>query len=87
MIPRHASLALVVLAAGLPISAIAQPIEQIEYSIVWDKPVLIPGEVQTGHVWLKVAPDIGSAVQWNTAPGTGQSATLMAQSPVPLLTL
>lgn len=56
----------------------AQPIEQIEYSIVWDKPVLMPGEVQTGHVWLTVTPDIGSAVQWNTPPGTGQAATLMA---------
>jgi hypothetical protein len=56
----------------------AQPVEAMEYSIAWDKPVLAPGEVQTGHVWLTVTPEIGSAVQWNTAPGKGQDATLMA---------
>ncbi len=64
--------------AAVTLHTHAQPIEQIEYSIVWDKPVLMPGEVQTGYVWLTVTPDIGSTVQWNTPPGTGQSATLMA---------
>ena len=56
----------------------AQAIETLEYSIVWDKPVLLPGEVQTGHVWIKVLPDIGAAVQWNTSPGKGQNGTIAA---------
>lgn len=67
----------IILAAG-SICTHAQPTEQIEYSIVWDKPVLMPGEVQTGHVWLTLTPDIGSTVQWNAPPGTGQAATLKA---------
>ncbi len=74
----HGMSILTTLASSGTTVAIAQPIEQIEYSIAWDKPVLMPGEVQTGHVWLKVTPDIGSAVQWNTMPGTGQAATLKA---------
>lgn len=74
----HRACALFASTIGVSMSAVAQTIEQIEYSIVWDKPVLNAGEVQTGHVWLKVTPDIGAAVQWNTMPGTGQAATLMA---------
>ncbi len=81
-LPRRSGLSRTAIQASMltaaAIHAHAQPIEQIEYSIVWDKPVLMPGEVQTGHVWLKASPDIGSVVQWNTSPGTGQPATLMA---------
>ncbi len=78
MKPIHRVSTLAALPLNVATMAHAQPIEQIDYSIVWDKPVLMPGEVQTGHVWLKVTPDIGSTVQWNTKPGTGQAATLMA---------
>ncbi len=61
--------------AGL---ATAQPIETMTYDVVWDLAQIEPGQTNKGQVLVTIFPDIGSKVAWNTAPGTGQPATLMA---------
>ncbi len=59
-------------------AALGQPLETVTISIDWDKPVIQHGETNTGKVIATVSPKIGDTVAWNTAPGTGQAATLLA---------
>ncbi len=54
----------------------AQPLESIDFTVVWDKAVIAPDETNTGHVIATIGPEIGSIVAWNTPPGTGQLGEL-----------
>ena len=63
--------------AALASVAVAQPIETIDFTVVWDKPEIGPGETNTGHVIATIGPKIGSIVAWNTPPGTGQAGKLL----------
>ncbi len=78
---RHRStrtLACLVLGAGAASFAGAQPVESLTLTIEWDKPVIGPGETNTGKLLATVGPDLGTITAWNTKPGTGQAGTLKA---------
>ena len=70
--------AIFALAAAAGMATVASAQEGMTFSIKWDKAQVNNGEVQTGSVWATFTPGAGSTTNWNTAPGTGQSATVKA---------
>ncbi len=77
--PRlHHAAASIAVIAGIASFARAQPLETLTLTIEWDKPTIGHGETNAGKLLATVGPEIGSVTAWNSAPGTGQAATLKA---------
>lgn len=68
----------VLLIAGHASLALAQPLETLTLTIAWDKPVIAPGEANSGAIYATASPEIGSTTAWNTPPGMGQPGMVKA---------
>jgi hypothetical protein len=63
---------------ALRATSFAQPLEQLTFSVVWDKAVIAHGETNTGKVMATIGPGIGTITAWNTLPGKGQTGIIEA---------